>query len=234
MTREHTPHRSKLVQRLALYGSRWVDCGSTLAKDQRERVQLLKKLVVAVLIIGTFTLYSLTHQPPGSSALAPIPTVDTAAVATTASTSVASSVPPTAMPSPTPTANVQPTATTNSVPSPTPTPTSILLPTPRPTPTVAVAGSYKDGSYTGRMADAQWGYVQVQVNVSQGHIAQVQFLKYPSDRSRSVRINQFADPVLVREAIQAQSAQVDIVTGATDSSEAFIQSLTDALSQAQG
>jgi uncharacterized protein with FMN-binding domain len=39
---------------------------------------------------------------------------------------------------------------------------------------------------------------------------------------------------LVQEAIQAQSAQVDIITGATDSSEAFMQSLSDALSQAQG
>jgi uncharacterized protein with FMN-binding domain len=48
-----------------------------------------------------------------------------------------------------------------------------------------------------------------------------------------VRINEEADPQLISEAIQAQSANVDIVTGATDTSEAFIQSLTDALSQAQ-
>ena len=188
-----------------------------------------------MLIIGTFTLYSLTHQPPGSSALAPIPTVDTAVTATTTSaTAAASSAPPTALPSPTPTVNAQPSATANHALSPSPTPTSILLPTPSPTPTVAVAGGYRDGSYTGQVTDAQWGYVQVQVAVTQGRITQVQFLKYPSDRSRSVRINQFADPVLVREAIQAQSAQVDIVSGATDSSEAFIQSLSDALSQAQG
>ncbi len=187
--------------------------------------------MVAVLIIGAFTLYSLTHQPPGSSAIAPIPTVDTAAVATTAIvTAVASSAPPTATPSPTP-ASIQ-KATTAVEPSPTP--TRFLLPTPSPTPTSAIGGTYNDGSYTGRTADAQWGYVQVQVNVEQGRIAQVQFLKYPSDRSRSVRINRYADPVLVQEAIQAQSAQVDIVTGATDSSEAFIQSLSDALSQAQG
>ncbi len=218
--------------------------GSTLAENQRERVRLLKKLVVAVLIIGTFVLYSLTHQPAGISALAPIPTVDTAAVATTASTAIASSPPPTATPSPTPTVAEQPSVShdhedehgvaPSPSPSPTPTPSSILPPVTSPTPTVGVAGAYQDGTYTGHMADAQWGYVQVQVNVSQGHIAQVQFLKYPSDRSRSVRINQYADPVLVQEAMQAQSAHVDIVTGATDSSEAFIQSLSDALSQAQG
>ncbi len=56
--------------------------------------------------------------------------------------------------------------------------------------------------------------------------------QYPSDRNHSVMINNYADPQLVSEALQAQSANVDIVTGATDSSDAFIQSLTDALSQA--
>jgi uncharacterized protein with FMN-binding domain len=39
-------------------------------------------------------------------------------------------------------------------------------------------------------------------------------------------------PQLVEEAVQAQQADVDIVSGATDTSEAFIQSLADALSQA--
>ncbi len=91
---------------------------------------------------------------------------------------------------------------------------------------------YKDGSYTGGVADAQWGYVQVQVVIQSGKIGDVKFLQYPSDRSRSVLINQYADPQLVSEAIQAQSAQVDVVTGATDSSFAFMQSLSDALSQA--
>lgn len=61
----------------------------------------------------------------------------------------------------------------------------------------------------------------------------VQFLQYPSDRERSVEINSYADPQLTSEAIQAQGAQVDVVTGATDSSDAFMQSLADALSQAQ-
>jgi uncharacterized protein with FMN-binding domain len=69
--------------------------------------------------------------------------------------------------------------------------------------------------------------------VSQGRLTDVQFLQYPSDRSRSVFINRVADPMLTSEAIQAQGAQVDIISGATDSSEAFMQSLSDALSQAQ-
>lgn len=95
------------------------------------------------------------------------------------------------------------------------------------------SAGYKDGAYTGRVADAQWGYVQVKAVISAGKITDVQFLQYPNDRERSIQINYYADPQLTQEAIQAQSAQVDIVTGATDSSEAFMQSLSDALTQAQ-
>ncbi len=92
---------------------------------------------------------------------------------------------------------------------------------------------YKDGSYTGSVADAQWGVVQVKADIMHGKITSVQFLQYPNDRNRSIEINSYADPQLSSEAIQAQSAQVDIVTGATDSSMAFMQSLSDALSQAR-
>lgn len=100
--------------------------------------------------------------------------------------------------------------------------------------TAPPGAAYEDGTYTGSVADAQWGYVQVQVVIQAGRITNVQFLQYPNDRSRSIEINQFADPELVQEAIQAQSAQVDVISGATDSSVAFMQSLSDALSQARG
>jgi uncharacterized protein with FMN-binding domain len=99
--------------------------------------------------------------------------------------------------------------------------------------TVTSGSTYKDGTYTGSVADAQWGYVQVQAVIQSGKITSVKFLQYPNDRDRSIEINSVADPMLINEAIQAQSANVDIVTGATDSSQAFIQSLSDALTQAQ-
>src|SRR2546421_931917 len=105
--------------------------------------------------------------------------------------------------------------------------------TPGATLTPAPGALYKDGSYTGSVDDAQWGVVQVKAIITNGKITDVQFLQYPNDRSRSVYINSIADPQLTSEAIQAQSANVDVVTGATDSSLAFIQSLTDALSQAR-
>jgi len=92
---------------------------------------------------------------------------------------------------------------------------------------------YKDGSYTGSVADAQWGNIQVKAIIQNGKITDVQFLQYPNDRNHSIDINNYADPQLTSEAIQAQSAQVNVISGATDTSDAFIQSLSDALAQAK-
>lgn len=92
---------------------------------------------------------------------------------------------------------------------------------------------YKDGTYTGKPADAYYGYIQVQVVISGGKITDVVFLDHPSDRRTSVEINTQAMPMLKAQAIKAQSAQVDGVSGATDTSIAFVQSLDSALTQAK-
>ncbi len=92
--------------------------------------------------------------------------------------------------------------------------------------------AYRNGTYTGGQADTQWGPVQVQVSISNGRISSVQFLEFPQDRRRSVAINSQAVPILQQEAIQAQSAQVDLISGATLTSEGFAESLQSALSQA--
>jgi uncharacterized protein with FMN-binding domain len=102
------------------------------------------------------------------------------------------------------------------------------------TPNKAIAqkNMYADGTFTGSVADAYYGNIQVQAVIANGQISDVQFLQYPSDRSRSVSINTRAMPILKSEAISSQSANVDIVSGATDSSQAFVQSLSSALAQA--
>ena len=92
---------------------------------------------------------------------------------------------------------------------------------------------YKDGSYTGAVADAFYGYVQVKVTISGGKITDVVFLQHPNDRGTSIYINNQAMPYLKQEAIQAQSAQVAGVSGASETSRAFRQSLSDALRQAE-
>ncbi len=93
--------------------------------------------------------------------------------------------------------------------------------------------SYKNGTYTGSVEDAFYGNVQVQATITGGKITDVQFLQYPHDALRSQAINSLAMPNLRQEAITAQIAQVDVVSGATDTSNAFVQSLQTALSQAK-
>ena len=95
-----------------------------------------------------------------------------------------------------------------------------------------VNNKYKDGDYTGKSANAYYGNIQVKASIKNGKIVDVVFLDYPKDRNTSVMINTQAMPLLKSEAIQAQSAQVDIISGATDSSGAFVSSLSSALSQA--
>jgi len=109
------------------------------------------------------------------------------------------------------------------------------LPTPVGIPTqvgTKPAGQYADGSYTGDPADAYYGTIQVRAIIQNGALSDVQFLQHPNDRSTSVRINNYAMPILKQEAISAQNANVDIVSGATDTSYAFTQSLASALNQA--
>ena len=96
-----------------------------------------------------------------------------------------------------------------------------------------MAAAYKDGRYTGSTADAYYGYIQVLAVISGGKLTDVQFLQYPNDNPNSSYINSQAKPYLKQEAIQAQSANVNIVSGATDTSQAFIQSLSDALNRAR-
>lgn len=95
------------------------------------------------------------------------------------------------------------------------------------------SGQYADGTYTGNAADSYYGAVQVRAIVQNGALANVEFLKYPNDRETSIFISQQATPILKTEAIKAQSAQVDIVSGATDTSIAFQESLGNALAQAK-
>ena len=94
-------------------------------------------------------------------------------------------------------------------------------------------GQYKDGSYTGQPQNAYYGYVQVRAIVTGGRLASIQILEYPNDRSTSRYINGQALPYLMREAVSAQNANVDTVSGASDTSAAFRESLGSALAQAK-
>jgi len=98
------------------------------------------------------------------------------------------------------------------------------------TPTTAAAG-YADGTYTGESVRIRWGEVQVQAVIENGALTEIAWLALPTDRE-SDRINNQATPILAQEAIESQSAEVDVISGATMTSEAFMESLDSALEQA--
>lgn len=98
--------------------------------------------------------------------------------------------------------------------------------------TTQTTTTYKDGTYTGPAADAYYGNVQVEAIIQGGKITSVVFLQYPNSHQYSVAVNQQAMPYLQQEAIKAQSAQVNGVSGATATSQAFVQSLSAALQKA--
>jgi uncharacterized protein with FMN-binding domain len=101
------------------------------------------------------------------------------------------------------------------------------------TPSPQNSGQYKNGTYTGTPADAFYGIVQVQAIIQNGKLAGVKFLQYPGDRDTSIAVNTQAMPILIQEAIVAQSATVDTASGATFTSEAFRESLASALALAK-
>jgi uncharacterized protein with FMN-binding domain len=90
------------------------------------------------------------------------------------------------------------------------------------------------GTFTGNAADTRYGPVQVQITVAGGKITDAQAVQYPQESGRDVRINSSAVPELNQETLQAQSAQIDTVSGATYTSEGYQQSLQSAIDAAHG
>ena len=88
------------------------------------------------------------------------------------------------------------------------------------------------GSVTGDVAQTRWGPVQVAVSVAGGKVTDVQVVEYPTENPRDQEINSYALPILIKETIADQSADIDMVSGATVTSEGYIQSLQSALDQA--
>ena len=85
---------------------------------------------------------------------------------------------------------------------------------------------------TGTVAQTRWGPVQVQLTVASGKIAHVAVIQYPNGNGRDEEINARALPILIQETLDDQSAQIDMVSGATVTSDGYLQSLQSALDQA--
>ena len=119
-----------------------------------------------------------------------------------------------ASPSASPTATASPSVTPSAAPSPSPSPTAL------------------SGTFTGVDVPNRFGDVQVRVVISNGHITDVQAVQLPTDRAESAYISQQVGPWLRTEVLKAQSANIDIISGATYTSQSYAQSLESALQQA--
>jgi uncharacterized protein with FMN-binding domain len=96
--------------------------------------------------------------------------------------------------------------------------------------TPSSAGGTK--TVTGAVANTPYGPVQVRVTIVNGRIAHILAIQTPSDAQRSQQIANYAVPILRNEAVKAQSAHIDAVSGATYTSEGYAQSLQSALDSA--
>ena len=132
-----------------------------------------------------------------------------------------------------PAATVAPTAAPVAAPGDTPTTVAqTVAPTVAPTAAPA-SGAIVDGTYLGGVSQNRFGVVQVQVVYTGGQITDVQILQYPDGDRRSLRISQQALPMLIDEALTAQSAQVDTIGGATYTSRSYRDSLQSAIDAAK-
>jgi uncharacterized protein with FMN-binding domain len=85
---------------------------------------------------------------------------------------------------------------------------------------------------TGDVAQTIYGPIQVAITVKSGKITAVTVPEYPNGSFRDQQINAFAIPQLVQETVAASSAQIDQVSGATYTSQGYVQSLQSAIDKA--
>ena len=127
--------------------------------------------------------------------------------------------------------NAAPGTATAAAPAPAPAPAQKSAAGARPT--RAHSGGSASKTYTGAVADARYGPLQVQITVANGKVTAVDAVQYPNGDGHSQQINSYAVPTLNSEVLAAQSAQIDAVSGATYTSNAYAQSLQSALDAAR-
>jgi uncharacterized protein with FMN-binding domain len=93
----------------------------------------------------------------------------------------------------------------------------------------AGTGAGVSGTATGDSVATRYGNAQVRVTVKDGKIVQIDALQLQANDPRSVQISSTAAPILQQEALAAQTAGVDAVSGATYTSASYTQSLQSAL-----
>jgi len=100
------------------------------------------------------------------------------------------------------------------------------------TPSTAPSTTGAAATVTGSVAQTRWGPVQVQITVAGGRITDVAVLQYPHENGKDEQINARALPILIDETLTAQNADIDMVSGATITSQGYVDSLQSALDRA--
>ena len=98
-----------------------------------------------------------------------------------------------------------------------------------PTGSQAASLSAGETALTGQVANTVYGPVQVQLIVRNNKIIKVAVLQQPTNTIHDIQIGEFAFPELISETLKAQSAKIDTVSGASYTSQGYIQSLQSAL-----
>lgn len=169
----------------------------------------MKRIITAVVgtIAGLFALLGFkTHAPIAASAKLPAATLPTTTSPTTDGSTASSS-----------------TAPSESSGTATPTPSTSSKSATSSTTTRTIAGD---------AIDTQYGTVQVQIQVKGSTITNASFLQLTAFDPRSAEINNYAGPILLNETLQAQSANIANVSGASFTSQGYYQSLQSALTKA--
>ncbi|MFF4925387.1 FMN-binding protein [Kitasatospora sp. NPDC001261] len=110
----------------------------------------------------------------------------------------------------------------------------VSQPSEAPAPSSSASATGTTRKVSGDTVNTRYGPVQVQVTLAGSRITAVDVVKYPNSERRDREINSSALPVLNREAISAQSAAIDVVSGATYTSDGYVRSLQSALDRAKG
>jgi uncharacterized protein with FMN-binding domain len=111
----------------------------------------------------------------------------------------------------------------------TPTPSASASPSPSATATPAPGQAAATKTVTGSAIDTQYGAVQVKLTFTGNTITAVDTVQAPDGNGRDQEINQQALPILQQEVLSSQSANIDTVSGATYTSEGYIQSVQSAI-----
>lgn len=94
----------------------------------------------------------------------------------------------------------------------------------------AAPGTVRDGSAKGKAySAANYGQVQLRITVKDGRLTKVQAVTMPGNDGRSKWISENVESLLIEQALTAQSASINGISGATFTSMAFAKSLQSAL-----